>query len=79
MRILYVYEGPRNAAREEEVLRTLNDRFGGVRQTDSHSGEEGLMTVTLEADEDGSLAIVEHLRGRGDLLDAVQGSFGENA
>ena len=52
---------------------------GGVRQTDSHSGEEGLTTVPLEADEDGSLAIVEHLRGRGDLLDAVQGSFGENA
>ena len=79
MRILYVYEGPRSATREEEVLRTLNDRFGGVSQTDSHSGEEGLTTVTLEADDERSLAIVEHLRGRGDLLDAAQGSFGENA
>ena len=79
MRILYVYEGPRNAAREEEVLRTLNEEFGGVSQTESHSGEEGLTTVTLEAAEESSLPIVEHLRGRGDLLDAVQGSFGENA
>ena len=79
MRILYVYEGPRNAAREAEVLRTLNDRFGGVSQTDSHSGEEGLTTVTLEAEEQRSLAIVEHLREQSDVLDAVQGSFGENA
>jgi hypothetical protein len=61
------------------VLRTLNDRFGGVSQTGSHSGEEGLTTVTLEAAEDSSLAVVEHLRGRGDLLDAARGSFGENA
>jgi hypothetical protein len=79
MRILYVYEGPRNAAREEEVLRTLNDRFGSVSQTDSHSGEEGLTTVALEAEEERSLAVVEHLREQSDVLDAVQGSFGENA
>ena len=79
MRILYVYEGQRNAALEDEVLNTLRTRFGDVRQVETHSGEGGMTTVTLEADEEKAAGIVEALRGRGDILDAAQGSLGEGA
>ena len=79
MRILYVYEGQRKAAMEEEVLRTLGARFGEVRQIETHSGEGGMTTVTLEADKENAAEIVEALRGHGDILDAAQGSLGEGA
>lgn len=77
MRILYVYEGERKAALEDEVLGRLSARHGGVRQVETHSGEGGMTTVTLEADEADAAEIVEALRGRGDILDAAQGSLGE--
>lgn len=80
MRIIYSYEGNRNADLERSVAREISERFGAAEQTGTHSGEEGLTTVTLDLpDTEHWQQIVELLERRGDLVEAARDSFGEGA
>lgn len=80
MKIIYSYEGERNEGLESSVLDDLGQRFGQTGQTASHSGEEGLTTVTLELPgAEHWQKVVEALEGRGDLVEVAPESFGEGA
>jgi hypothetical protein len=80
MKIVYSYEGERNEGLESSVLQDVGERFGQAGQTASHSGEEGLTTVTLDLPGvEHWQKVVEALEGRGDLVEAAPESFGEGA
>ena len=80
MKIIYSYEGERNEGLESSVLHDVGERFGQARQTASHSGEEGLTTVTLDLpDTEHWQKVVEALESRGDLVEVAPESFGEGA
>lgn len=85
MNVLYVYAGNRDQELERAILRDIGDQYGPVRQVGSHSGEDGLTTVTLAFDENSGSAsgsaqdVAETLRGYRRILDAAEGSFGEGA
>ena len=58
----------------------VGERFGQAGQTASHSGEEGLTTVTLDLPDMGHWQkVVEALESRGDLVEVAPESFGEGA
>ncbi|UEM20153.1 hypothetical protein JL100_024240 [Skermanella mucosa] len=80
MKIIYSYEGGRNEGLESSVLREIGERFGEATATGSHSGEEGLTTVTLDlpAARDWQ-PVVDALEKRGDLVEVAGESFGEGA
>ncbi|HSK38505.1 MAG TPA: hypothetical protein VK943_01950 [Arenibaculum sp.] len=81
MNVLYVYAGSRDQHLERAILRDIGDQYGPARQVGSHSGEDGLTTVTLAFDE-GTVSVqhvAETLRGYRRILDAAEGSFGEGA
>jgi hypothetical protein len=78
MKIIYSYEGGRNEGLENSVLHDIRERFGQAGQTSSHSGEEGLTTVTLDLPDTGHWQkVVEALESRGDLVEVAPESFGE--
>ena len=80
MKIIYSYEGGRNEGLESSVLHDVEERFGQAGQTASHSGEEGLTTVTLDLpDTEHWQRVVEALESRGDLVEVAPESFGEGA
>jgi hypothetical protein len=80
MKIIYSYEGGRNEGLESSVLHDVEGRFGQAQQTASHSGEEGLTTVTLDLPDTGHWQkVVEMLEARGDLVEVAPESFGEGA
>lgn len=72
MKIIYSYEGGRNEGLESSVLREIGERFGEATATGSHSGEEGLTTVTLDlpAARDWQ-PVVDALEKRGDLVEVA--------
>jgi hypothetical protein len=80
MKIIYTYEGGRNETLERSVASEVSQRFGEADQTGSHSGEEGLTTVTLELPDTADWQqVIEALERRGDLVEAASESFGEGA
>ena len=80
MKIIYTYEGRRDEKLERSVAGAVAERFGGADQTGSHSGEEGMTTVTLELPDTADWQqVVEMLERRGDLVEAASESFGEGA
>jgi hypothetical protein len=80
MKIAHSYEGEQNEGLESSVLQDVGERFGQAGQTASHSGEEGLTTVTLDLPgAEHWQKVVEALEGRGDLVEVAPESFGEGA
>ncbi|EWY37122.1 hypothetical protein N825_21275 [Skermanella stibiiresistens SB22] len=80
MRIIYSYEGERDEGLEGSVLKDIGERFGQVGATGSHSGEDGLTTVTLDLGAGQHWReVVDALERRGDLVEVAGESFGEGA
>jgi hypothetical protein len=77
--VLFVYQGPQDPALEQRVCDAARDSFGvDTSRRGSHSGEDGMTTVTLDVGGD-ARPIVEWLRRQPAVIDAAQDSFGEHA
>jgi hypothetical protein len=81
VKILYTYGGTRDTALEHAILDDLAARFGAVTQAASHSGEDGMTTVTLDSalESAAEVTLVKALRHRPEVIDAARDSFGEGA
>jgi len=75
MEIVYVYQGGRDRALEDEILAM----FPGAQPIACTPGMQGLTEVTIRLPPETDMAAVHRLRDMPRILDAARASFGEGA
>lgn len=73
MQVVYVYQGGRDRALEQQIL----DRFPDSRCVTALSGMQGLTEVTLDLPPSLTESAVDQLRALPWVVDAARGSLGE--